>query len=147
MTAMTTIRILGADDASVLDNVAAGVFDNAVDRRWTAEFLADSRHHLAVALKGDQVVGMASAVHYIHPDKPNELWINEVAVAPTYREQGIGRRLIDALFECGRSFGCREAWVATEPENVAARRLYAAAGGVEAPAPFVMFEFKLLPEI
>jgi hypothetical protein len=46
-------RILSTDDESVLGNVAPGVFDHAVDPRWTAEFLADSRHHLAVALDGD----------------------------------------------------------------------------------------------
>jgi GNAT superfamily N-acetyltransferase len=141
-----TIRILGPGDASVLDRVAPGVFDNAIDPRWTAEFLADVRHHLAVAFDGDQVVGMASAVHYVHPDKPPELWINEVAVTSTHRSQGIGRQLLEALFERGRSLGCREAWVATEPSNTAARRLYAASGGVEASQAFVMVEFRLTPE-
>src|SRR5262249_41688546 len=133
-------------DAAVLDRVAPSVFDNPVNPRWTAEFLADTRHHLAVAIDGDLVVGMASAVHYVHPDKPPELWINEVAVAPTHRTQGIGRRLVEALFERGRALGCRQAWVATEPDNTAARRLYAAAGGREAPEPFVMVEFGLIPE-
>jgi ribosomal protein S18 acetylase RimI-like enzyme len=89
---------------------------------------------------------MASAVHYVHPDKPPELWINEVGVAPTHRAQGIGRRLLEALFERGRASGCRQAWVATEPGNMAARRLYAVAGGKEAPEPFVMVEFRLMPE-
>ena len=32
------IRLLGPGDASVLDNVAPSVFDNAIDPRWTAEF-------------------------------------------------------------------------------------------------------------
>ncbi len=91
------IRILTPCDAPVLDRVAPCVFDHAVDPRWTSEFLADTRHHLAVAVDADQVVGMASAVHYVHPDKPPELWINEVAVAPTHRAQGIGRRLLEAL--------------------------------------------------
>ena len=89
---------------------------------------------------------MASAVHYVHPDKPPELWINEVGVAPTHRGLGIGRRLLEALFERGRALGCRQAWVGTEASNTAARRLYAAAGGVEAPEPFVMVEFRLMPE-
>ena len=44
-----TIRRLGPGDASVLDEVAPDVFDNAIDPRGTAEFLADPRHHLAVA--------------------------------------------------------------------------------------------------
>ena len=143
--AVTTLKIilLGAGNAAVLDNVAPGVFDNAIDARWTAEFLDDARHHLAVALDDDQVVGMASAVHYVHPDKPPELWVNEVAVAATHQGRGIGRRLLEALFERGRALGCRQAWVATEPSNSAARRLYAAVGGEESPEPFVMVEFRL----
>jgi hypothetical protein len=40
-----------------------GVFDNDIDPRRVKEFLADPRHHMAVALMDDQVVGMASAVH------------------------------------------------------------------------------------
>lgn len=139
-----TVRILGPGDAAVLDNVAPEVFDNPIDPRWTAEFLADSRHHLAVALSGGQVVGMASALHYVHPDKPPELWINEVGVAPTHHRQGIGRRLLAALFERGRERGCRAAWVGTEEDNEAARGLYAAAGGSE--ELFVLAAFELAPE-
>ena len=103
------IRVLGPDDTAVLEQVAVDVFDNEVDPRWSAEFLADPRHHLAVALDDGQVVGMASAVHYVHPDKPPELWINEVAVAPSHHHRGIGRQLLDALFARGRTLGCQEA--------------------------------------
>jgi hypothetical protein len=59
---MPTIRILGPEDAAVIDRVAEGIFDNTVDQRWAGEFLADSRHHPAVANDVGQVVGMASAV-------------------------------------------------------------------------------------
>ncbi|HEV3343529.1 MAG TPA: GNAT family N-acetyltransferase [Pirellulales bacterium] len=138
-----TVSILGSGDAPVLDHVAPDVFDHAVDPRWPAEFLADPRHHLAVAIDDGRVVGMASAVHYVHPDKPPELWVNEVGVAPTHREKGIGRRLLSALFERGRSLGCGTAWVATEPSNTPARRLYAGVGGKESPEPFLMVEFEL----
>jgi hypothetical protein len=65
-----TIRILGPADVSVLDHAASGVFDHTIDPRWTAEFLGDARHHLAVAIDEGQVVGIGSAVHYVHPDKP-----------------------------------------------------------------------------
>ena len=141
-----TIRLLGPGDAQVLDRVAPDVFDNEIDPRRTAEFLADKRHHLAVAIVGDRVVGMASGVHYVHPDKPPELWVNEVGVAPPYQAQGIGRRLLQALFDRGRELGCRQAWVVTEQANLPARRLYAAAGGVEASEDLVMVEFRLFPE-
>jgi len=140
MSTPLTIHMLGPGDAKLLDNVASNVFDNAIDQRWTAEFLADPRHHMAVAIDDGQVVGMASAVHYVHPDKPPELWINEVGVAPSRQRQGIGQQLIRALFVRGREVGCTEAWLGTEEGNAAARRLYAAVGGNEQPMVYVTFE-------
>ena len=137
------IRILDSGDGDVLANVAPDVFDDPVDARWSAEFLADSRHHLAVAVDAGRVVGMASALHYVHPDKPPELWINEVGVAATHRRRGVGKQLLAALFGRGRELGCAEAWVLTERANAPARRLYASLGGQETPEPPVMFEFKL----
>lgn len=136
----TEIRILRPEEARVLECVAPDIFDHPVDPKHRADFLADPRHHLAVALDGDTVVGMASAVDYVHPDKPVELWINEVGVAPEYRRAGIGRRLLQALFDLARELGCREAWVATEPDNEAARGLYAAVGGDSEPSIIYTFE-------
>lgn len=133
------VRMLHPSDEDVLARVAPDVFDAPIDPGWAAEFLADPRHHMAVALAGGVVVGMASAVHYVHPDKPPELWVNEVGVAPPHRDRGIGRRLLRALFAHGRALGCREAWLGTEPENAAARRLYAAVGGREEPMVYVTF--------
>jgi aminoglycoside 6'-N-acetyltransferase I len=133
------IRILGAGDADVLARLAPDVFDDGIDSRWSAEFLADPRHHLAVAIDAGTVVGMASAVHYVHPDKRPELWINEVGVAATHRRCGIGKRLLQALFVRARALGCAEAWVLTDDDNTVARRLYASAGGVESPQVMVSF--------
>lgn len=140
-----TVRVLGPDDGSVLGNVAADVFDHPIDARWSAEFLADARHHLAVAIDDETglVVGMASGVRYVHPDKPPELWVNEVGVAPSHQGRGIGRQVLLALLTVGRTLGCREAWVLTSPQNTAARRLYLAAGGAQDPEPSVMFTFTL----
>jgi len=139
MSASLTIRMLGPNDAAILDCVAPGVFDNAIDPRWTAEFLTDPRHHLAVALLGSEVIGMASAVHYVHPDKPPELWVNEVGVAPSHQAKGIGKQLMQALFARASALGCKEAWLGTEEGNGAARRLYAAVGGKEEPMVYVTF--------
>ena len=134
-----TVRIVRPSEASVLDCVAPGVFDHAVDPRWTAEFFSDPRHHLAVAVIEGQVVGMASALHYVHPDKPPELWVNEVGVTPSNQRQGIGKQLLQALFAHGRALGCKEAWVLTDEASVAARRLYASAGGQETEVVYVTF--------
>lgn len=135
------IRLLGTGDVTTLGRVAPDVFDGPVDDRWSAEFAADARHHLAIAVDAECVVGMASAVHYVHPDKAPDLWVNEVAVAATHQGQGVGRRLLDALFEHARALGCREAWVLTNETNAIARRLYSHAGGVESPT--IMYTFRL----
>lgn len=140
---MIVVRILASHEVEILANVADGVFDGPVRPELAAAFLADPRHHIAAALDGDTVVGMATAVHYIHPDKPAELWINEVGVAPGQQRQGLGRRLLAALLEHGRGLGCGQAWVLTERENAAARGLYAAAGGAQASDEVVMIEFDL----
>lgn len=137
------VRVLGPPDGAALDRVAAGVFDGPVEARWWAEFRADARHHLAVALDGDVVVGMASGVHYVHPDKPPELFVNEVGVADAYQGRGIGGRVLRALLDHGRALGCAQAWVLTSPGNAAAVRLYAGAGGRAADEPTVLYAFDL----
>jgi aminoglycoside 6'-N-acetyltransferase I len=96
---------------------------------------------MVVAVHDGVVVGMVSAVDYVHPDKAPQLWINEVGVAPSHRRQGIGRRLLDAMLAHGRALGCTEAWLGTEEDNAAARRLYESAGS--AAEPFVLYSFRL----
>lgn len=141
---MTEIRLLTADDCDVLQLVADDVFDDSIDPDAAAEFLADARHHLAVAIADGLVVGFVSAVHYLHPDKPApELWINEVGVAPTHQGQGLARKLMQAMLDEGRRLGCSVAWVLTHRSNTPAMRLYAASGGSQAKEDAVMFEFEL----
>jgi len=137
------IRILKSGDEAILNNIAPDVFDNALQPALVAEFLRDERHHLAVAIEDGQVVGFASGVHYVHPDKQPELWINEVGVAPSHHRRGIGKTIIGALLQHAKSLGCKEAWVLTERANRAAMRLYASAGGEEAQSDQVMFTFVL----
>ncbi len=140
------VRLLGPEDASILLRVAPDVFDGQVDARWSKEFLSDPRHHLVVALDGEIVVGMASAVHYVHPDKAPQLFINELAVATSHQNRGIGQRLLASLLGKGRALRCTEAWVLTEESNTFARRLYASGEGVRAPSKCVMYTFDFLQD-
>jgi aminoglycoside 6'-N-acetyltransferase I len=125
------IKVLQRGDDAVLANVAPEVFDNPINPELTAEFLADPRHHIAVAIDYGLVVGFASGVHYVHPDKRPELWINEVAIAPTHRRRGLGKAVLRALFEVGRAHHCTVAWVLTDRSNSAAMALYASVDGTE----------------
>lgn len=140
------IRVLRRGDQGVLDRVAPDVFDDPLDAGATAEFLADPRHHLAVAIEDGVVIGFISAVHYVHPDKPQpELWINEVGVAPAAQGRGIGRALLAEVLRIGREAGCAEAWVLTDRSNAAAMHLYASLGGTPDPGHTVMFSYPLQP--
>jgi GNAT superfamily N-acetyltransferase len=116
----------------------------SIDAWAAASFLADPRHHLAVAIECGAVIGFVSAVEYVHPDKPSpELWINEVGVASTHRGCGVGKAVLHAVLNLARERGCSEAWVLTERANSAAMRLYAGCGGIEASEDSVMFTFHL----
>lgn len=135
------IRLLGPEDSFVLERVADDVFDGPVLSRWSREFFRDARHHLVVAIDEGAVIGMVSAVHYVHPDKAPQLWINEIGVAPSHRRRGIGRQLMDEILAHGRKLGCTEAWLGTEEANEPAQRLYSSVGGK--PEPFTLYSFSL----
>jgi aminoglycoside 6'-N-acetyltransferase I len=138
------IQILQRGDEAMLENVAPGVFDDPIVTRAAKEYLSDPRHHLAVAIEDTFVIGFASGVHYIHPDKPYpEFWINEVGITPTNQGQGVGKALMRALLEVARAVGCAEVWVLTERVNLPAMGLYKSIGGEEAPDETVMFTFRL----
>ena len=137
------VFILQAHQEALLASVANEVFDHPPHPALVSEFLSDPRHHIAVAVLGGVVIGFASAVHYVHPDKPAELWVNEVGVAPESRRKGIARELLSVLFELGRQLGCQEAWVLTERDNGPACSLYQALGGVESAPDPVLFSFQI----
>jgi ribosomal protein S18 acetylase RimI-like enzyme len=141
--ASADIRILTPADAPLFARIAEGVFDHAAQSRLVEEFLTDPRHTLSVAIADGMIVGMASGVRYVHPDKPSELWINEVGVSPDYRRRGLAKRIVAELLAEGRRQGCREAWVLTDYDNEAARATYKAAGGFDHPSPQLMVTFPL----
>jgi aminoglycoside 6'-N-acetyltransferase I len=82
-------------------------------------------------------------VHYVHPDKAPQLFINEVAVAESHRRRGIARGMIDRLVRIAAELGCTEAWVLTDTNNAAAIALYRSAGAEEPPAPCLMHTIRI----
>ena len=77
------VCVLGRGDEALVLDAVTDVFDHAPQAALVAEFLRDDRHHLVGALEDGRLIGFVSAVHYVHPDKPAELWIDEVGVALT----------------------------------------------------------------
>ena len=138
---MLTIKILTSSGLHLLLNSADDVFDNPVDESFAREFLADPRHHIVVALVDSVVVGFVSAIHYVHPDKPPELWINEVGVTESHQGKGIGKAIMNEMLKLGKRFNCVNAWVLTDKSNVAANGLYTSVGGRISEGETVMYEF------
>jgi aminoglycoside 6'-N-acetyltransferase I len=136
------IRQVGPKDAKLFEHVAEEVFDEPVQPRRLAAYLDQPGHYMIVALHEGTVVGQTAAVIHRHPDKPTELYIDEVGVSPPFHRQGIARRMLEAMFALGRELGCEEAWVGTEVDNIPARQLYETHGDTKAE-PFVMYVYGL----
>ncbi|MGE3960292.1 MAG: N-acetyltransferase family protein [Dehalococcoidia bacterium] len=143
---MTGVRFerMGSDD---LDRVlaAAELFDAPPTHDHTRRFLAEAGHHLIVAFEGEEAVGFVSGVEVAHPDKPVEMFLNELGVRDASQGRGIGRALVEALRDLAVDRGCAAMWVLTDADNAAALRTYRSAGA-DLPAEQVMLEWMLRGE-
>ena len=140
------IKLASIADLDALVIAGDALFDHPIKPERAKEFFADSRHHLAIALDQDKVVGFASGLHYVHPDKDPGLFISEVSVLDSYQSQGIGRQLVSYLLDHGATLDCQDMWLATEASNTPARKAYQAAGGVEDSEPVVLITFDQTPD-
>ena len=132
MTGTITVRRIGAGETQAFYAIAPDVFDAPVDPRLLVAYLKEPNHFMVLAFEGDTVVGQCAAVLHRHPDKPTELYVDEVGTASTHRRRGVARLMLDAMFAWGRELGCTEAWLGTELDNTAARSLYDGRSPIEA---------------
>lgn len=112
------------ENADLLDRVALDVFDEPILPERLAAYLEHPTNLLIVAVIDGEVIGQVAAVLHHHPDKPTELYIDEVGVTPKHQQQGIATRLMEEIIALGKTLDCEEVWLGTEIDNVAARALY-----------------------
>ena len=117
----TRIRLENAD---LLDHVAVDVFDEPILPKRLATYLEQPTNLLIVAVTDGLVIGQVAAVLHHHPDKPTELYIDELGITPQYQRQGVATRLMEEIVAWGETLGCEEVWLGTEIDNIAARALY-----------------------
>ncbi len=138
------LKLATIKDLPAMQEAGSTLFDYDVKPNRAKEFLADPRHHLALAYYHDVIIGMASGFHYVHPDKEPALFVNEVSVVEEYHNRGIGRNLVTYLCDYAKNnLDCTEAWIATEKSNIPAQKAYLAAGGKEDEESIVLYTFDL----
>lgn len=141
---MVTIQTAGRGDVALFDHIHDDVFDGPLDPLLLRSYLADPRLHMAVALEGAQMIGMGSGMNYHHPDKPPQMWINELGVAGPWRRQGVATQLVGALCELGRGLSCTEIWVIAEPTAMA-EGFYSSLGWTREGENLALFAKSLRP--
>ncbi len=137
---------VGSSDTALFESVAPEVFDEPVRADRLRAYLSDPSTRMLLAIETqadgtDLVVGQCAAVLHLHPDKPTELYVDELGTASTHRRRGIGRRLMNEMLAWGREEGLEEGWLGTELDNLPARGLYDEM--FDEGEPIVMYEFDL----
>jgi len=70
-----------------------------------------------------QVVGFV-ALSFVRTLTGMKAWVDDIAVAPDYRRQGIGAALVEAAVRLARQRGCRYLWIDTAKSNPPARAFF-----------------------
>lgn len=122
------VRAVGPADAALFAHIDAGVFDGPIVPERLAAYLADPGHVMLLAIAGGRVVGQISGIVHRHPDLADEMYLDNLGVAPGWQRRGVATRLIDGLTTIARKRGCTEMWVATRAANAGAIALYAHRG-------------------
>ena len=115
---------LSESNMDVLNNYDEDIFDEKIDTYRLTTMLKERNNILLVAVNEGVVIGQVLGVIHRHPDKPTELYIDDLGVSEKFQRCGIATRLIEQLYIIGIDRGCEEVWVATEPENEPAIKFY-----------------------
>ena len=99
--------------------------DEITDTTWRRFFDASEPVHCIVAEREGRMVGMC---HYIFHRSTNRLhdvcYLQDLFTAEDQRGRGVGRSLIEAVYEAARSAGCSRVYWHTQVTNHAGRALY-----------------------
>lgn len=140
------VKILGGDEVALFKHRARGLLDHELRESWASALLQEGAYLTAVALtqaKAPLMVGFASGVIHLHPDKKPDFYVDEVSVARRFRRQGIATALLKLLLKRAAERGCVAAWLLTTADNVGARAFYRDLGMDEAQQPLRLYSLDL----
>ncbi|NNG14982.1 MAG: GNAT family N-acetyltransferase [Gemmatimonadales bacterium] len=124
-----TVRRLEPGDESVARAVARGFKDAEISDAYSGMFLANSSNYLIVAEAAGKLAGFLLAYRLDRIDRPTgQLFVYEVAVDPSHRQQGIGTALMQFTRSAVEHEGMMEAFTLTSGNNAPAIALYSGTG-------------------
>lgn len=99
--------------------------EEITEATWERFFAAAEPVQALVAAEQGRVVGL---VHYLYHRSTTRLhdvcYLQDLFTAPALRGLGIGRRLIQAVYDAARATGCSRVYWQTQVTNQAGRALY-----------------------
>lgn len=93
------------------------------------QVLNSQSNFVFVAAKAEKLIGFASfSIRFVirYPTAIAEL--DELYVAPDYRDHGIGRALMDEVEKTAKEHGCRRVFIESAYKHLAGHKFYVAAG-------------------
>jgi ribosomal-protein-alanine acetyltransferase len=123
------LRRAGIDDLDAIMALEEATFvSDAWSREQMAADLSSQHTTYLVVLDADAVVGYGGV---LAPRGAGEADIQTLAVAPSFRRAGVGRRLMTELIEAAERHGASRIFLEVRADNPAAQALYDSLGFVE----------------
>lgn len=138
-------RVVRLGPGQEADVVAANdLFDEPADLGAVRDYLADERNVFWIAYEGDAPVGFLRGTGLGQlTSARRQMFLYEVAVAPSHQRKGVGTELVHALLRYCRDRGFEEVFVFTDPANEAAVALYRSTGAVTETPADRMFVYRI----
>jgi len=99
-------------------------------KSYLETFLRNPRNYILVAIENNKIVGGLTAFEMeMYKNEFSEMFLFEIEVLKNYRQQGVGKSLIQELKNICNQKGIKQIFVVTSRTNYPALKLYETAGG------------------
>lgn len=138
-----SVRRLGNGDEATLVGIVLRHKLRSIDCEYASRLLRNPLNFLLVAELAQHPVGFAWGYLLQRLDRNNhQLFVYEVDVLPSARRRGAGTALMRFVSAYTKEHNLTEAFVFTEPDNLAANNLYQKTGAIRTQGLSTMFIYE-----